>query len=47
MISGFYFGVNEVFAALGCHTVLICGWLVLFCDSLSVLSLDDGTDRLS
>jgi len=28
MISGFYCGVSEVFAALGCHTVLICGWLV-------------------
>jgi len=24
MISGLYCGVSEVFAALGCHTVLIC-----------------------
>jgi len=47
MISGLYCGVNEVFAALGCHTVLICGLLVMFRDGLSVPSLDDGTDRLS
>jgi hypothetical protein len=47
MISGFQCGVNEVFAAAGCHTTLISGLLAMFRGSLLVLSLATGTDRLS
>jgi hypothetical protein len=56
VISGICHSVNEVFALLGCYTVLVGSWLLSFWGSLLIPSsrvkqsrktLEDRTDRLS